>query len=144
MKKKNTEVKTKRMVLQPMSEEEIMELIEHTRDEKMQKAYGEMLDGSRQDPENKASQRVLEKCGFVPDGTGKEGPRFVVEAPLENWSMIYMCFGMSIGIAIGSGRDQMVMGMSIGMGLGLCIGMLMTASARKEREKLRQKRKTGE
>ena len=30
------------------------------------------------DPENRASQRVLEKCGFVPTGTvGKEGPRFV-------------------------------------------------------------------
>ena len=29
------------------------------------------------EPENKASQRVLEKCGFVPNGeTGKEGPRF--------------------------------------------------------------------
>lgn len=29
------------------------------------------------EPDNKASQRVLEKCGFVPNGkTGKEGPRF--------------------------------------------------------------------
>ena len=31
------------------------------------------------DPDNKASQRVLEKCGFIPTGTiGEEGPRFVV------------------------------------------------------------------
>ena len=31
------------------------------------------------EPENKASQRVLEKCGFVPTGTvGEEGPRFVI------------------------------------------------------------------
>lgn len=30
------------------------------------------------EPENQASQRVLEKCGFIPAGTtGKEGPRFV-------------------------------------------------------------------
>ncbi len=30
------------------------------------------------DPDNAASQRVLEKCGFVPTGTvGEEGPRFV-------------------------------------------------------------------
>lgn len=30
------------------------------------------------EPDNKASQRVLEKCGFVPTGTvGEEGPRFV-------------------------------------------------------------------
>ena len=30
------------------------------------------------DPHNSASQRVLEKCGFLPTGTtGEEGPRFV-------------------------------------------------------------------
>ena len=30
------------------------------------------------EPDNKASRRVLEKCGFVPTGTtGEEGPRFV-------------------------------------------------------------------
>lgn len=30
------------------------------------------------EPDNKASQRVLEKCGFIPTGTtGEEGPRFV-------------------------------------------------------------------
>ena len=34
------------------------------------------------DPDNRASQRILEKCGFVPTGkTGEEGPRFVVERP---------------------------------------------------------------
>ena len=32
------------------------------------------------DPENQKSQRVLEKCGFVPSGTiGEEGPRFYKE-----------------------------------------------------------------
>lgn len=31
------------------------------------------------EPDNAASQRVLEKCGFVPSGTvGEEGPRFVL------------------------------------------------------------------
>ena len=30
------------------------------------------------EPDNKASQRVLKKCGFLPTGTiGEEGPRFV-------------------------------------------------------------------
>ena len=30
------------------------------------------------DPNNKASQRVLEKCGFIPLGiNGLEGPRFI-------------------------------------------------------------------
>ena len=32
------------------------------------------------EPENKVSQRVPEKCGFVPDGiTGEEGSCFVPE-----------------------------------------------------------------
>ena len=32
------------------------------------------------DPDNIASQRVLEKCGFVPTGTfGEEGPRYVID-----------------------------------------------------------------
>ena len=30
------------------------------------------------EPDNRASQRVLEKCGFIPAGvTGEEGPRFI-------------------------------------------------------------------
>ena len=36
------------------------------------------------EPDNLASQRVLEKCGFLPSGTsGKEGPRFVRELDLS-------------------------------------------------------------
>ena len=32
------------------------------------------------EPDNNASQHVLEKCGFIPTGTiGEEGPRFVKE-----------------------------------------------------------------
>lgn len=30
-------------------------------------------------PDNAASRRVLEKCGFVPNGEGKEGPRFALK-----------------------------------------------------------------
>ena len=31
------------------------------------------------EPDNRASQRVLEKCGFLPSGVfGKEGPRFFI------------------------------------------------------------------
>ena len=156
---KKPEIKTKRMILRPMSDSELEALIERTDSEELRGAYGEMLDGCRRDPENrvwyapwrmalkdgpdyigdlgfkgpvknhaveigygvlpehenrgyttealqamtqwafgqkdvvfveaetapdnKASQRVLEKCGFVPDGTtGEEGPRFVLESPL--------------------------------------------------------------
>lgn len=90
-------------------------------------------------PDNKASQRVLEKCGFVPDGrTGEEGPRFVLESPLTNWSPIYMLFGMSIGMSFGQMHGQMLYGMAIGMSLGVLAGILINNSAKKERETLRQ------
>lgn len=92
-------------------------------------------------PENKASQRILEKCGFVPDGTmGEEGPRFVLERPLTNWTPIYMLFGMSIGMAIGHLLDQLLLGLAIGMSLGVLAGALLNSSAKKDREALRQRR----
>lgn len=92
-------------------------------------------------PDNKASQRVLEKCGFVPDGrTGEEGPRFMLESPLTNWSPIYMLFGMSIGMSFGQMHGQMLYGMAIGMSLGVLAGILINNSAKKEREALRKQR----
>ncbi len=94
-------------------------------------------------PDNKASQRVLEKCGFVPDGTtGKEGPRFVLEQPLTNWSPIYMLFGNAIGMSIGQLYGQILWGMAIGMSLGILVGVLINNSAQKNRDVLRQQRYT--
>ena len=214
---KKIKIATKRMLLCPMSDSEIGELMEYTESDDFRAAYGEMLDGCKRDPENriwyapwkmvlktsqesvgnlcfkgpvknhsveigygvlsehesngyasealqamtqwafsqkdvvfveaetapdnKASQRVLEKCGFVPDGTtGEEGPRFVLESPLTNWSPIYMLFGMSIGMAIGHFQDQMLWGMAIGMSLGILVGVLLNNSAQKSREAFRQQR----
>lgn len=97
------------------------------------------------DPDNKASQRILEKCGFVPDGTmGEEGPRFVLERPLTNWTPVYMLFGMSIGMAIGHLLDQLLLGLAIGMSLGVLAGALLNSSAKKDREALRQRRHGGD
>ena len=216
MKKKEPVIKTKRMLLRPMSDEEIKRLIVASASEELRTAYGEMLAGCRRDPanriwyapwkmtlksggaylgdlgfkgparenaveigygilpehegkgytteavqavtqwafgnagvvfveaetapDNKASQRVLEKCGFVPDGDGKEGPRFVLESPLTNWMAIYMLFGLSIGTSLGAASGSMGIGTALGIGVGLCIGAALDASAKKEREKLRQQR----
>ena len=93
------------------------------------------------EPDNKASLRVLEKCGFTPDGEGKEGPRFVLESPLTNWMTIYMLFGLSIGMSLGSSFGSMGIGMSLGICFGLSIGAALDAFAKKEREKLRKQRK---
>ena len=214
---KQTEIKTKRMVLCPMTDAETEALIARTDDDELRAAYGEMLEGCKgdpanrvwyapwrmalkdgaenigdlcfkgpaenhsveigygiqpeyegkgytteavqamtqwafgqkdvvfveaeTDPDNKASQRVLEKCGFAADRTGKEGPRFVLESPLTNWQPIYMLFGMSIGMSIGQMHDQMPLGMALGISLGTLAGMALNASAKKTRETLRQQRK---
>ena len=216
---KEIEIKTKRLSLHPMSDEEIETMMKRMDSDELRTAYGELLDGCKCDPENriwyapwkmvlkdnqesvgdlcfmgpvknhsveigygvqpeyeghgyttealqamtqwafkqknvvfveaetvpdnKASQRVLKKCGFVPDGImGEEGPRFVLESPLTNWSPIYMLFGMSIGMAIGHFQEQTVLGMAIGMSLGVLIGSLLNNFANKSREALRQQRRT--
>lgn len=215
---KEIKIKTKRMLLRPLADEEIEALIERTASEELRTAYGEMLDGCRRnpqnriwyapwkmelkgnpafigdlcfkgpaqnhavevgygilkeyegngyttealqamiqwafrqpdvafveaetDPENKASQRILEKCGFQPDGTGIEGPRFVLESPITNWIIIYMLFGISIGTSLGQLQNQMLFGMALGIGLGFLVGEMLNNSAKKNREALRQQRKS--
>lgn len=215
--KKEPIIKTKRMLLKPMSDSEIEELMRSSDSEELREAYGEMLSGCRQDPanriwyapwsmilkstntyigdlgfkgpscenaveigygvlpeyegngytteavqamtqwafgnrdvifveaetdpENKASRRILEKCGFIPDGEGKEGPRFRLESPLPNWMSIYMLLGISIGSALGASQDNIAIGLFLGIGIGLCIGTTLDSSARKEREKIRKKHK---
>lgn len=215
--KKEPIIKTKRLLIQPMSDPEIETLMETCDSEELRQAYGEMLSGCKSDPanriwyapwkmalktdatyigdlgfkgparesaveigygllpayegkgymteavqaliqwafngsgvvfveaetdpSNKASQRILEKCGFVPDGEGKEGPRFVLENPLTNWMTIYMLFGLSIGTALGSTFGSMGIGTALGLGFGLCVGAALDSSAKKEREKLREQRK---
>ena len=95
------------------------------------------------DPENKASQRVLEKCGFAPDGTtGEEGPRFVRESPLSSQVSIYMLFGIAIGMSVGQMCGQMVWGLVPGISLGLLAGVLLDNAAKKKREELRQQRRS--
>lgn len=217
MKAKKICLTTKRLLLQPMTDEETVALIEQCDSEEMRQAYSEMLEGCKRDPENRiwyapwkmlskdskvfvgdlcfkgpakngavevgygilpkfegigymteavkaitkwafaqkdvlfveaetdpenrASQRVLEKCGFKPDGTGKEGPRFVLESPPTNWMTVYMCLGMSIGMALGMQQDQMMLGMSIGMSAGVGVGMMLDASDKSKREKFRKERK---
>ena len=217
MKKKDPVIKTRRLVIQPMSDSEIENLAVTAGSEELRAAYGEMLSGCRRDPEhriwyapwritlkggntcvgdlgfkgpakdsaveigygvlpeyegrgyateavramalwafgsgdaafveaqtapdNKASQRVLEKCGFVPDGIGEEGPRFVLENPPTNWIAIYMMFGLSIGTALGISLGNLPIGVSMGICIGLCIGAALNSSAQKKRAELKLRRK---
>lgn len=217
---KKTEVKTKRLLMRPMTDEEIETLSERADSDELRAAYAEMLDGCKRDPENRiwyapwemtlkdslehigeigfkgpvkehsvevgygvmtehegngyasealkamtqwafgqkdvvfveaeaaadntASRRILEKCGFVPDGTGEEGPRFVLESPLTNWSNIYMLFGIAIGMSIGQMHGQMLWGMAIGISLGFLAGMALNSTEKKKRDALRRQCKPRE
>ena len=217
MKKKGLCVKTKRMMIQPMSDEEIEIMIEASDSDELCSAYSEMLLGCERDPENRiwyapwkiklkkdytyigtlsfkgpvkdnvveigygilsdqegkgytteavqamtqwafgnanvvfieaetepenrASRRILEKCGFVPDGEGQEGPRFVLEKPLTNWMAIYMLFGISIGTALGTSFNSIGIGLSLGLCFGISIGVALDSSAKKDRKKLLEQRR---
>ena len=216
MKKKEMCVKTKRMMIRLMSDEEIENLIEASSLDELRTAYREMLSGCKRDPENRvwyapwkmtlkkddtyignlsfkgpakdnvveigygilpdqegkgytteavqamtqwafgnadvvfveaeiepenrASRRILEKCGFVSNGEGQEDPRFVLEKPLTNWMAIYMLFGISIGTALGTSFNSIGIGLSLGLCFGLSIGVALDSSAKKEREKLLEQR----
>ena len=52
MKKKELLIKTKRMLIRPMSDDEIEELIEKFDSVELRTAYGKMLFGCKSDPEN--------------------------------------------------------------------------------------------
>ena len=51
--RKETQVKTKRMLLSPLSDGEIEVLMEKTDSAELREAYGEMLSGCKRDPENR-------------------------------------------------------------------------------------------
>ena len=87
-------------------------------------------------PDNAASQRILEKMRFLPAGEGEEGPRFRREKPKLSWMTIYMCFGLSLGSAIGITMDKMSLGMCLGIAVGVALGSALDSSERKKRSRI--------
>ncbi len=85
------------------------------------------------EPENKASQRVLEKLGFAPVAQGEEGPRFEKERPSTSWISTCMCIGAGFGMAYGVAMDQLALGMCFGVAIGVGLGSAMDAADAKKR-----------
>lgn len=78
------------------------------------------------EPDNAASQALLLKCGFVPDGEGEEGPAFRYAGKDEtSWLPIGMCLGMGVGVAIGAALGNVSLGMCFGMSIGLLFGAIL-------------------
>lgn len=73
---------------------------------------------------------------FKLDGAGEEGTRFVLEKSETSWMAIYMCFGLSIGTALGASMSNMSIGVCLGMAIGMCIGALLDSSAKKRRKEI--------
>ena len=93
------------------------------------------------DPDNAASQRVLEKNGFVPTGEqGEEGPRYEKERPETSWLAIYLSIGLCLGVAIGTSLGNLALGIPIGMGLGLAVGTSLDKKAKDALTKVREER----
>ena len=67
----------------PLSEDELIERLKYCKEHGLpvhHRIHGDLKVTrveAETEPDNRASQRVLEKCGFLPSGTfGEEGPRF--------------------------------------------------------------------
>lgn len=95
-------------------------------------------------PDNKKSQRLLEKLGFkLMEKNGEEGLelRFEKERPASAFMSIYMSFGMSLGLCFGlSLFDNIATGMLLGMAIGMAVGSSMDSEDKKKREALYQLR----
>lgn len=85
-------------------------------------------------PENRFSQRVLVKNGFVPDGMGEEGPRFVKQKPMPSFLSLGISVGLCLGCAVGSGVKNLGMGLSFGVLCGVIVGSAMDSVEKKKRE----------
>lgn len=82
---------------------------------------------------NRASERVLEKNGFLRSGEGDEGHLWEKERPDVAYLSIFMCLGLSIGLSFGLLYDSMSIGMCAGLGIGALIGILLDENERKHR-----------
>ncbi len=92
---------------------------------------------------NIPSVRLFEKAGFV--RMSKEDDLINFAYDKENNTMknnkepqkiqympIYMCLGISVGMAIGVALDNIGVGMCLGAGFGMCIGSIIDANNNKK------------
>ena len=59
-----------------------------------------------------------------------------MEKPKTSWMMVYMCFGISIGMALGSLMGNISIGMCYGVAAGVLLGSAMDASEKKRRAEI--------
>ncbi len=89
---------------------------------------------------NAASRRVLEKAGFEPAGTGREGLLFELEKPKPDNVSIYMSLGLAVGVAFGTALNNLTMGLSLGLAIGVAVGSMMDGEDKKKRQAAKLRR----
>lgn len=93
------------------------------------------------EPNNAASQRVLQKLGFTPFGQGEEGPRFEKERPDKSEDRSsFFCIGIGLGVAVGVSTGNLGLWLPIGVAIGLCLGSTDRAENAKKRKTFRAAR----
>ena len=89
---------------------------------------------------------VLTKCGYFPEnangaGTPADGELWLYETPMPIWTAVYMCFGLSCGMAVGMPFDNPTLGMCFGIAIGAAIGALLDKTERDRRKAAALRRK---
>lgn len=91
--------------------------------------------------DNAASQRVIQKLGFVPCGDGLEGPRFEKSRPLPPWTLLYTLFGLLIGCLFGFSKGNPLICISIGICVGIAVGAVLEINEKRTMQRVRNYRK---
>lgn len=85
---------------------------------------------------NRASERVLEKCGFRRIGIGQEGNLWERERPASATVPAFLCLGMAAGLALGiTLAGNMELGMCLGLIIGTAIGVTADIADRRKRKR---------
>ena len=94
------------------------------------------------EPHNQQSMRVLQKLGFIRQGEGAEGPRFIKEKPVTSWLSIYPLLGVAVGLSFGASTGNLALSLPLGIGAGLALGAGLDWQDRNQRQKYREAKAT--
>ena len=92
--------------------------------------------------DNIASQKVLAKVGFYPNGTGKEGPRFQKGKPASRRMLFFLLSGLGAGTVVGLATQNMMLAEVVGVSLSLALGTVLGAREKRLRTKAEKSQKS--
>lgn len=121
---------------------EYVELLEAVVDYKFDNEESEFVRVRRELAESGELRAALFQLGFEIDPVDEDF--LIKQKPVTNWIAIYMCFGLSIGCALGTANNHISIGMCIGIAIGVMLGSSLTSSAKKKHEELNRARIAGE